>query len=98
MIRRLVMVALGAALLAPAASADVKLHPLFSDGMVLQQGKECAICGTANPGQQLRVTLTGEGSVASVSHIFKTPEDGKWTAHLKRIEKGDAFIIVDEGK
>ena len=57
MIRRWLFVALGAVLLAPVAHAEVKLHPLFSDGMVLQQGKDCAIWGTAAPGQQLSISL-----------------------------------------
>ena len=58
MIRRLLFVAMATALLAPAVRADVKLHPLFSDGMVLQQGKECPIWGTADPDEKLVVSLS----------------------------------------
>ena len=70
----------------PAARADVKLHPLFSDGMVFQQGKECAIWGTAEPGEQLSISLNHMPKPmqsVGVTTVFKVPEDGKWTAQLR---------------
>ena len=33
------------------ARADVKLHPMFSDNMVLQQGMKAPAWGTADPGE-----------------------------------------------
>jgi sialate O-acetylesterase len=85
MIRRLLFVVLGTALLAPSVRAEVKLHPLFSDGMVLQQGKECAIWGTAEPGQQLSISLNRmpkPKEQVGVTSVFKVGEDGKWTTKL----------------
>ncbi len=90
MIRRLLFVALGVALLAPTARADVKLHPLFSDGVVLQQGKECPIWGTADPGEELVVSLSHkpmpnvtEGEAQTVT----ADKDGKWMARLEGVGK-----------
>src|SRR5438874_2689181 len=86
MLKRLPFVALALVLLAPAARAEVKLHPLFSDGMVLQQGEACPVWGTAEPGQQLSVSLNRmlkPMQTVGVTSIFKVGEDGKWTAKLE---------------
>jgi sialate O-acetylesterase len=37
--------------------AEVKLPSLLSDGLVLQQGMKVNIWGTADPGEQVTVTL-----------------------------------------
>jgi hypothetical protein len=63
MIRRLPFAALAAALLVPAARADLKLHPLFSDGMVLQRDANCPVWGTADPGEKISVILKGRATI-----------------------------------
>ena len=35
------------------ARADVTPHPIFSDNMVLQQGTEVVVWGTAAPGEEV---------------------------------------------
>src|SRR5207244_1336282 len=39
------------------ARADVKLHPLFTDHMVLQRATSIPIWGTADPGETVHVRL-----------------------------------------
>ena len=47
-----------------AATADVKLHPLFGDHMVLQRGPKAKVFGTAEAGEKVTVTLTATGADA----------------------------------
>jgi len=62
-------------LIAGSMTAQVKLPPIFSSNMVLQQGIEIPVWGWASPGEKVTVTL--EKAVVSV----KTSKAGKWT-HL----------------
>lgn len=68
------------AVAAPAAPADVKVHPIFSDNMVLQRGHEIVIWGTADPGEKLSVALelsdTGSQTNATAD------DKGNWVAKL----------------
>lgn len=41
----------------PAARADVKVHPIFSDNMVLQRDADVVVWGTAEPGEKVSVEL-----------------------------------------
>ena len=47
---RQIALGLVAALIAAGVSADITLHPLFSDHMVLQQGTGMPVWGRAAPG------------------------------------------------
>ena len=49
------------------------LSPLFTDGAVLQRGKNIRVFGTGENGVSLRVEICGETA-------FCTVKDGKWTA------------------
>jgi len=72
--RAFLLLALG--LVAPlVANADVKLHALFSDNMVLQQGMRVPVWGTADNGEKVTVTFAGQ----TVSTAAK---DGKWSVTL----------------
>jgi sialate O-acetylesterase len=62
-----------------AARAAVKPHALFSDNMVLQQGMEVPVWGTASPGE--RVTVTFGGQKAST-----TAKDGRWMVRLRPLK------------
>ena len=46
--------------------ADPALPTLFSDHMVLQQGREIHIWGKADPGEKVTVNLAGRGRYACV--------------------------------
>ncbi|MBX9584390.1 MAG: sialate O-acetylesterase [Gemmataceae bacterium] len=91
----LVVVAVG--LLTPAAPADVKLHPLFTDNMVLQQGTEVPVWGTAAPGEAIRVVLgTGPGSGAAAA--TEAGADGRWAVRLPAQQPGTGLTLSVYGR
>jgi sialate O-acetylesterase len=78
-------VALAAVCLAgPQARADVKLHALFTDGMVLQRSMKCPIWGTANPREKVSLLLEAKKdlSINVSSAAGQAGEDGKWKTAL----------------
>ncbi len=81
-----------AALLATSAAfSDVKLPAVISDGMVLQQGMQVAIWGTADPGEQVTVTFRDQKPTATAD------ANGKWRVELKPLEPGGPFPMTVEG-
>lgn len=69
------------------ARADVKLHALFGDGMVLQQGTKCPVWGSADPGEKVRVSMevsAASGKVSAAGSDVSTEADnsGKWRVDL----------------
>jgi sialate O-acetylesterase len=68
---------LAAALLAPLfALAEINLPALFSDGMVLQQGKKLPVWGWADAGTKVTVSFAQDSVSAT------TPANGKWMVRL----------------
>lgn len=67
------------------ADASVKLHGLFTDGMVLQQGAKVPVWGSATPGQKIMVRFQGQETGTSAG------KDGQWTVHLKNLKPGGPF-------
>ena len=63
-------------LAASSLKAEVKLPAMFSDGMVLQQLQLVRIWGTADAGEEVKVTF-GEQA-----HSMLTASDGKWSVTL----------------
>jgi sialate O-acetylesterase len=93
--RRLILLAGLFALAAP-ARADVKLHPLFTDQMVLQRDAECPVWGTAAPGEKVTVTLAGPEGKATV--VEATADDkGAWKATLPKAAAGTGFTLTAKG-
>lgn len=70
----------GTLLAAVAAQADVRLHPLFTDHTVLQQGKPVPVWGWADPGEKVTVQFAGQ----SVSTV--TDAGGRWSVKLKSLK------------
>jgi sialate O-acetylesterase len=87
---------LSAAVLVPAARAEVKPHPLFASGMVLQQEMKCPVWGTAGPGEEVRVSLKGDGD--AVEQKTTADKDGKWRMDLPAAKAGGPFTLSIEGK
>ncbi len=58
------------------AQAQIGLPKVIGDNMVLQQGKEVTIWGTATPGKTVTVKFAGQSAKAAVS------PDGKWSVKL----------------
>jgi sialate O-acetylesterase len=77
--------------LAPASRADVRLNPLFTEGMVLQRGLRVPIWGTASNGEKVTVRFRRQ-------EVSATPENGKWMVHLEKLEPGGPFELTVEGK
>ncbi len=59
------VVSLVAWFVASQAHAEVRLAPIFSDGMVLQRDVPCAIAGTAAPNEAVEVRFHGESARAT---------------------------------
>ncbi len=79
-------------LLAGSLTAQVKLPPIFSGNMVLQQGMEIPVWGWASPGEKVTVTLE-KGKAAA-----KANKQGKWTLKLPAMNYGGPFTMTIKGK
>ncbi len=80
------------AVAAPAARADVRLHALFTDNMVLQRGMPVTVWGTAETGENIVVKFQGQT-------VKATAKDGKWSVKLSPL-LGNATpdVLTAEGK
>ena len=65
------------------ADADVKLNSLFTDHMVVQRDMKVSVWGTADPGEEVIVSL-GKQKING-----KAGADGKWILRLEPIKSGD---------
>ncbi len=72
--------------------ADVKLPSLLSDGVVLQQGMKVNIWGTADPGEQVTVTL-GDQRLSGTAD-----NEGQWQVKLGPLNPGGPFTLTIAGK
>src|SRR4051794_15908725 len=79
----------------PNARADVKPHALFTDNMVLQQGKEVSVWGSADEGERVKVELKTKAGILEASTVAK---DGKWLVKLPRSEAGGPYDLTITGK
>jgi len=76
---------------AAASRADVKLHGLFTDNMVLQQGASVAIWGWADEGEQVTVQFRDQ-------KVTTKAKDGRWMLHLKKLKAGGPNELTVTGK
>ena len=81
-----------AALLSPAARADVKLPKIFGDHMVLQQKAEVAVWGWADAGEEVTVTLGDAKATA------KAGDGGKWMTKIATPAAGGPLELKVKGK
>ncbi len=84
-------VALALAFTSASSQADVRLHTLFTDHMVLQRGLAVPIWGWADEGEKVTVEFRGQ----SVSTIAK---QGKWSVRLKKLKAGGPDVLRVTGK
>ena len=73
------------------ANALVKPNPLFSDGVVLQQGMKIPVWGTASPGE--RVSVSFQKQFASVV----ANKSGGWRIDLKPAQAGGPYALSITG-
>ena len=78
--------------LAATLNAQVKLSPIFSSNMVLQQGMEIPVWGWASPGEKVTVTLEKGTATA------KANKEGKWTLKLPAMNYGGPLTMTIKGK
>ena len=83
--------------MASIASAKVVPHALFSSNMVIQRGVDVPIYGTAEPGEEVSITITqksgnnkSDGSNSSV----KADKDGNWKLSLGNWEPATLEIFI----
>lgn len=74
------------------ARAEVRPAALFSDHMVLQQGREIPVWGWAEPGEQVKVSLGGQQAAATAG------ADGKWMVRLQALKAGGPLEMTLAGK
>ncbi len=89
---RFFLVATLALFVSSAVQADITLPGLFSDHMVLQRDMALPIWGTAQPGEQ--VTVTVGDRKASV----RANEEGDWQVKLDPLPAGGPFELTVAGK
>ena len=77
----------------PAVSwADVTLHGLFTDHMVLQQKTAVPVWGKAEPEEKVTVTIQGKSASTTAG------PDGKWRVKLPELTAGGPYEMVIDGK
>ncbi|HEY0549987.1 MAG TPA: sialate O-acetylesterase [Verrucomicrobiae bacterium] len=81
MIPRTILVALFIAVSVLATRAEVRLHNLFTDHMVLQQGTTVPVWGWAEDGEKITVEFAGQ-------KVSTTAKNGHWMAKLKNLKPG----------
>jgi len=76
-------------------SAEVRLSPLFTDNMVLQQKTDAPVWGTAEPGK----TVTVVTSWNKASYKAVAGDDGKWMVKVSTPKAGGPYslTITEEG-
>ena len=80
------------AVLALTATADVKLPAVIGDNMVLQQKTKAPIWGTADPGEEVAVTLGSQQATA------KADAKGRWSVKIETPAAGGAVEVTVKGK
>jgi sialate O-acetylesterase len=74
----------------PAVFAEVKPHPLISNGMVLQRGMKAPIWGTAGKDEKVTVRFQGQ-------EVSTTANDGKWQVQLDDLKEGGPYEMTISG-
>ena len=87
-----IAVVLSFTLFLPICHADPVMPSLFSDHMVLQQGREVAVWGKADAGEKISVALAGKGATTT------SDAHGSWIVHLPALSAGGPFTLSIRGK
>jgi sialate O-acetylesterase len=98
--RQMVLSPLALVLFVTSASADVKLHPLFSDHMVLQRATSIPVWGTADAGEAVSVRLDRRTPEQWESTIGEAVADanGNWKTKLPLPLSFGPYTMTVEGK
>lgn len=74
------------------ARGDVKLPAVFGSHMVLQQGLNDRVWGTAEPDEEVTVAFAGQKKSA------KAGQDGKWSVTLDPLGAGGPYTMIIKGR
>jgi len=86
------IVAMGSFVLLPDARAELTVHRMFSDQMVLQRGVCVPIWGTADPGEKVGVSFRGQKKETTADST------GKWMVKLDPLKVGEPDKLTVTGK
>jgi sialate O-acetylesterase len=88
------LTAFAAVLIASGAFAELKVDPVFSSNMVLQQQKPITFFGTADKGASVKVEFNGKTVTAA------TDEKGSWKAEFPAMDAGkrNYTVKISDGK
>ena len=75
-----------------ATAQEIKLAPLFTDNLVLQQASFVNIWGTAKPGEKITISGSWEKLVSTVAN-----ETGKWSVKLETPVAGGPYTLSIKG-
>jgi sialate O-acetylesterase len=78
--------------LAPPASADVVLHGLFGDDMVLQRDAKVPVWGRADPGEEVKVRFAGDTRTTTAD------AQGRWRVELGPLAATAGRKLVVQGR
>lgn len=76
----------------PIAAAEVHLPAIFSDHMVLQQGRTAPVWGWADPGERVTVAIGDQ------RQSTETNGEGRWQVDLEPLKAGETFTLKIEGE
>jgi len=80
------------ALTASPVLAEIKLPALFGDNMVLESNAKDPVWGTADPGEQVTVSIADQKATAT------TDGEGRWKVALGPLKPGGPFEMTVAGK
>ena len=78
--------------LAGVAAADVELHPLFRDHMVLQRQAKVPVWGKASSGEKVSVSMLGNRAEAVADAA------GRWRVEIGPFQAGGPFEMTVQGE
>lgn len=83
---------------ASAARADVKVHPIFSDNMVVQRDADIVVWGTADAGEKVSAELF-DGKATVAKGEATADDKGNWSVTLaKGTKPGTTYRLEVKGK
>lgn len=74
------------------AAADVKVPGVFGDHMVLQRDMPLVVWGTADPAEEVAVTVAEQSKAATADG------EGKWSVKLDALKAGGPYEMKIQGK
>ncbi len=90
----LVLVAFLMLAIVQASHADIRLPAVIGDNMVLQRGMDVPVWGWADPGEEIRLSVSWHRMERRVT----ADKDGKWAIDLRTPPAGGPYTITLKGK